>query len=125
MRIAMRNALALTVGLVTLGGCSSHVVVRPVTGQPLKEAGAYYALPRTEITVELTIEGKITRSGTYAAWAEPLLGVDNVLLEKAKAAEEDQLALLTREKDILKAMKEIRDLREALGQAGEAEAEQP
>lgn len=85
MRIAMRNALALTVGLVTLGGCSSHVVVRPVTGQPLKEAGAYYALPRTEITVELTVEGKINRPGTYAAWAEPLLGVENVLLEPKRA----------------------------------------
>ncbi len=87
----------LLVLICLLPACSSQ---QPITSESIQrmEAGMpgtvfYYALPRTVVAIDVEIRETTKTPGPYAAYAEPYLGLDEVIFSQSKSYEISSISI--------------------------------
>lgn len=77
----MNKFLIVSILTIFLMGCSTIDVVKVSNNTVVPKAeGFYYALPRTVITVDITVTKTDRNKGVYAEYASKFLGIKNALL---------------------------------------------
>jgi hypothetical protein len=74
--------------LALLGAGCAKVAVKPVTGDPSKEPGIYYALPETVITIEIPVKVTKSKPGKGVGMSDAELAPARIRSDQIQKAEE-------------------------------------
>ena len=78
------KTIFLFVFIIVLASCATiNVHHLNTSGDKPKNGGVYYSLPKTVITVEVTLSKTYKVKGPYTAYAEKYLGLSNVITENS------------------------------------------
>ena len=86
----LKVILFYLITLIALIGCKQNINVVQVSNTPpdnVNKQGIFYALPKTALTIEVTIKRTDNNVGVYYQYAEKLLGIKDYIKKNSSQME--------------------------------------